>query len=284
MKCTDCIDGVVPNTPRGAANICPSCGGRGVITDIAPRKRDPRNNADDAYESFMSMGQDEWQGLLRSLAGGGTLQVEENKGFERALKERGRNAATDTTTVPDYSGEEKTSSEDTMKRLTRLVLEMGQIELEIEDIEEKLKEKQKHLREYQENLIPALMSEVGTDLYRTKSGITVELKDEVRASFPKDEQKRSKAFRYLEESGDDGIIKRQFVIQYGRDSVEWANKLHDELEKLGVSEHATVSEDWSINHQTLLAYLRGKLREGQNVPLEAFGAFVQSFAKIKRGG
>lgn len=272
---------------------------------MSDSKRDPRNNADDAYESFMSMGPDEWQGLLRSLADGGILQPEEDKGFRRALEarktfdamaDRGmkidkeklnaieRQLIPTVTNVPDYSGEEQTASEDSMKRLTRLVLEMGQLELEIEEIEENLKEKQKRLREYQESLVPSVMSEVGTDLYRTKGGIMVELKDEVRASFPKDEQKRARAFRFLEESGDDGIIKRQFVIQYGRDSVEWANKLHDELERLGVAEHATVSEDWSINHQTLLAYLRGKLREGANVPLDAFGAFVQSFAKIKRGG
>jgi len=186
--------------------------------------------------------------------------------------------------VPDYSAEEKPAlSEDSMKRLNRLVLQMGQLEVQREELEEQLEEVQKQLREYQENLIPALMQEVGTDLYRTKGGITVELKEEVRASFPKDEQKRTRAFQFLEQSGDDGIIKREFRIRYGRDSIQWANKLHDELEKLGVKEHATVDEDWSINHQTLLGYLRGKLREGANVPLQDFGAFVQSFAKIKRG-
>lgn len=184
--------------------------------------------------------------------------------------------------VPDYSGEAAPTNEDSMKRLTRLVLQMGQLVVQQEELEEELEEVQKQLREYQENLIPTLMAEVGTDLFRTKGGITVELKEEVRASFPKDEQKRARAFKYLEEQGEDGLIKRQFIIRYGRDSVEWANKFHDELKKLGVEEHATVDEDWSIHHQTLLAFLRSQLKSGANVPLADFGAFVQSFAKIKR--
>ena len=48
----------------------------------------PRNNADDAYAAFMSMPQSEWLGLLMSLARGGVLQPEEQKGFERAEKDR----------------------------------------------------------------------------------------------------------------------------------------------------------------------------------------------------
>lgn len=187
------------------------------------------------------------------------------------------------TVVPDYSGEKVAPSEDSMKRLNRLVIEMGQLELQKEELEEQLEKINKQIREYSENLIPTLMTEVGIDLYRTKGGITVELKEEVRASFPKDESKRARAFRFLEETGDDGIIKRQFTIQYGRDSIQWANQLHDELKRLKVEEHATVSEDWSIHHQTLLSYLRSKLKEGANVPMDAFGAFVQSYAKIKRG-
>lgn len=183
--------------------------------------------------------------------------------------------------VPDYSGEAAPVAQDSMKRLTRLVIEMGQLEIQKQEMETKLESVNKELREYQENLVPALMGEIGLSQVKTQAGIVVELREEVRASFPKDDQKRATAFAYLEREGDDGIVKRQFTIRYGRDSIEWANKFHEELQKLGVAEHATIDEDWSIHHQTLLSYLRQKLKEGSNVPLEAFGAFVQSFARIK---
>lgn len=49
---------------------------------------DPRKNADDAFAAFMSMGEEEWQGLLFSILRGGALEVEEKKGFDRALVAR----------------------------------------------------------------------------------------------------------------------------------------------------------------------------------------------------
>ena len=48
-----------------------------------------RDNADEAYAAFMSMGTDEWKGLFRSLASGGVLEPAEDEGYRRALKERG---------------------------------------------------------------------------------------------------------------------------------------------------------------------------------------------------
>lgn len=48
----------------------------------------PRKNADDAYEAFMAMPRSEWVGLIGSLIHGGVLEPEEQKGFDRALKER----------------------------------------------------------------------------------------------------------------------------------------------------------------------------------------------------
>lgn len=53
-------------------------------------KKNPRGNADDAFEAFMSMPDEEWRGLVMSLVSGGVLEFEENKGFERAMKERSK--------------------------------------------------------------------------------------------------------------------------------------------------------------------------------------------------
>jgi hypothetical protein len=48
----------------------------------------PRKDPEAAYQAFMGMGESEWRGLLRSLMGGGVLEVAEQVGFERALKDR----------------------------------------------------------------------------------------------------------------------------------------------------------------------------------------------------
>lgn len=52
------------------------------------RKRDPRNNAQDAFEAFMGLGQDAWDDVLKSLWSGGTFTPAEEEGFRRACTER----------------------------------------------------------------------------------------------------------------------------------------------------------------------------------------------------
>lgn len=58
-----------------------------AVTTI-PTEGNPRKNADAAFEAFMSMPDDEWRGVVMSLVNGGVLEVEESKGFERAMKAR----------------------------------------------------------------------------------------------------------------------------------------------------------------------------------------------------
>lgn len=186
--------------------------------------------------------------------------------------------------APDYSGEDSPGEdENAAKRLTALVLKMAQLELEEGDLEYKLKETQKELRQYRENLVPELMSELGSTLFRTAlGGIEVEMKEELRASMPKETARQAQVFAYLKETGNDGMIKREITVQYGRDSVEWAEQLVQKLEEWEVGKHATVQQAWNVHHQTLLAFLRGQLKDGKNVPMEMFSAFVQKYAKIKR--
>ncbi len=186
--------------------------------------------------------------------------------------------------APDYSGEDSPGEDESAaKRLTGLVLKMAQLEIEEGDLEYRLKETQKELRQYRENLVPELMAELGSTLFRTAlGGIEVEMKEELRASFPKEASRQAQVFAYLKETGNDGMIKREITVQYGRDSVEWAEQLVQKLEEWEVGKHATVQQEWNIHHQTLLAFLRGQLRDGKNVPMEMFSAFVQKYAKIKR--
>lgn len=183
--------------------------------------------------------------------------------------------------VPDYSEETQEAKPDAMKRLSQLAAKMGQLTLEEMDLEEKLKDVQNELKTYQENLVPEIMAEIGMREITTLGGMKIELREEVRASLPKDPERRSAAFAYLKDTGNDGLITREFVINYGRDSTEWAEEFAKKLEELNVGEHAVVKQEETINHQSMCAFLRRELKDGTNVPLEAFGAFVQKFAKIK---
>ena len=48
----------------------------------------PRENAEDAYATFMDMPKREWLGLIASLIRGGALTPVEQEGFDRAIRER----------------------------------------------------------------------------------------------------------------------------------------------------------------------------------------------------
>lgn len=186
-------------------------------------------------------------------------------------------------TVPDYSGESDIPPPDSgLKRLNSLVLRMAQLQIEEMDAETKLEAVKAELKQYRESLIPELMVELGVSSMSTAGGIPVEMVKEVRAGFPKDSAKQQQVFRYLKDHGDDGLIKREFTIAYGRDSIEWAEKFAIQLESLGVGEHAEVREAWNIHHQTLLAYVKKQLEANQPIPFEPFGIHVQKIARIKK--
>ncbi len=57
---------------------------------VSRRILDPRNNADDAYQIFMRMSESEWSDCIQSILRGGRFEVEEDKGFRRAVKDRSR--------------------------------------------------------------------------------------------------------------------------------------------------------------------------------------------------
>lgn len=54
---------------------------------------DPRNNAEDAYLTFVEMDKEEWRDVCFSLLRGGVLTPAEQEGFERATLERARRMA-----------------------------------------------------------------------------------------------------------------------------------------------------------------------------------------------
>lgn len=186
-----------------------------------------------------------------------------------------------TTEIHDYSDEQVEPDENEIKRLGRLVVKLAELMLEEQEADENLKRIQKERRQYEQNLIPELMEQIGMSEVTTMGGMKVTCKDVIRVSFPKDPEKVQRAFAWLRETGNDGIIKRQFTIQYGRGDGAWAEKFNELLAEQEVEEHAHVEQTKTIHPTTLKSFLEKELVKGTDPPLEDFGAFQQKFAKIK---
>lgn len=187
----------------------------------------------------------------------------------------------DITDLPDYEGEEEKPAEDSLQRLRQMAVKMLELTSTIEEREKLLEESQKEYKRYANELVPALMKQIGVNSIGIAPGCEVQLKRDLHASLPQDE--RAEIWKkHLEDTGNDGLIKRQFEIVYGRDSTVWANIFLEEITKLGVHDHADVKQKETVHPQTLLAFLRRELEEGRldEEKMKAFGAVEVLSAKI----
>ena len=181
----------------------------------------------------------------------------------------------------DYSGYEEEAAPDQQKLLNNLADQLAAVDNEIEELNAKLTAAEARAKQLRENDIPEMMHSLGLKEIVLANGLCVKLREEVRASFfAKNPEKREPAFRWLKENGHDGIIKNVVAVQFGKGDEEIAERFEKFAREFDAPLNLQRKRD--IHGQTLLAFLREQLREGQEVPLEKFGAFVQKFAKVER--
>lgn len=183
--------------------------------------------------------------------------------------------------MSDYGDDANISKDpNAITKLGTLCLKMAELSQEAEELEARLADIKHQIREYSENLIPTVMGEIGLTQIKTPGGLTIEMIEEVRASLPKDER-RERALAYIRQCGDAGLIKTEFTVSFGKDADHYANIFAEALETLPGLEHAQMSREQTVNHQSLLKFLRDQIRAEAEPPLEAFGAFVQRLARVK---
>jgi hypothetical protein len=185
--------------------------------------------------------------------------------------------------VPDYGSDaDAKPASDKLDQLQELVMQMARTKILVDDLETQLKEAKKQLETYELSLVPDLMLEMDMRIYETRGGLRVEYKEDVYASLPKDREKREAAFGYLRDTGNDGLITREFTIAFPRGEDEAAESLRALLVEAQVADHASVADETSVNHQSMLAFLRRQVEAG-TISLEQlkfFGAHPIRKAKI----
>lgn len=161
-------------------------------------------------------------------------------------------------------------------RLSGLAKDQVRAEALVEKLEEELKAAKKELKHIQEFQLPELMSELGVDQFATKDGIKISVKEAVRGSIS--HGNAPEAFKWLEEHGQANLIKRNFIIDFGKDEEKWANKFERDLAKR--KKALNVQRKKNVAPMTLQAFVREELAKGTDLPLETFGVYVQRLAKV----
>lgn len=177
----------------------------------------------------------------------------------------------------DYSEYKPEAGHNLLAQITQTAVELKDAQALVASLEEQLKEAKGTVTHLGEHVLPTLMDEADLGDFTTKDGIFISVNERIRASIPA--RSHVEAIKWLEENGEDSIIKRQFTIEFGRDENGWADKFERDLAQRKKKLHC--KRKTSVHPQTLAKAIGDKLAEGVEVPMETFGAFRQRFSTIK---
>jgi hypothetical protein len=135
--------------------------------------------------------------------------------------------------------------------------------------------------------VPDLMMELGQPTW-TAGDYELALSDFVNGSLPKvndpqgnpipgGQERRDKAIRLLETYGAAGLIKTELSIEFGKSQ---HNEAIDLAERLKAEGHP-VNLDSGVHPQTLMAFARQRIEDGQDIDLDALGLYTGKVVKPK---
>lgn len=167
---------------------------------------------------------------------------------------------------------------DTRKKLEALAVEMSDATVAVAKAEDALAEAKGALRDVAEKRLPDLMVEVGFKKFTTSNGVDIELVEKKRAHIK--EENRDAAMAYLEEAGYGNLIKRQFVIDFGRDDEAWAKRFQRDLARRKKRVNSKVKR--TVHSSTLEKFVRESVEDGLELDFDILGVYDQKIAKIKK--
>ena len=158
-----------------------------------------------------------------------------------------------------------------------LAREIRQTEKEIEDLEKDLKARKEKLLKLTDQEMPSLMAEMGISSLTLEDGAVVKVTQTYGASILV--ENRPKAYDWLRDHGYDDIIKNTVACQFGRGEDDRAIKFAEFASKNGFAPE----QKTEIHPQTLRAFVKERVENGDEFPMELFGAYVGQRATIKKG-
>ncbi len=137
---------------------------------------------------------------------------------------------------------------------------------QLDDLQQKEKDLKEEIRQISEDTIPSILEELGLEKIILKSGETISTKMDVSASISKDNL--PVALEWLDNHGYGDLIKTKTVIYFTREEREAALKKAEELSNEGYD----VILDENVHPMTLKSWIKERLSDGDDIPLDIFGA------------
>ncbi len=160
---------------------------------------------------------------------------------------------------------------------SRLVEQLRRINRECEEAKDRADKLGKQAHHLKTTVIPEALAKAGVGGFTLTDGTEVSIGDFVSGSLPKDPARRDRAVQALVEMDGEALIKTKVVVEFPRSGHNEALSLRGELEAKGYT--ATATSD--VHPQTLMAFAREKLKNGEPLDTEALGLFVGRTTKLK---
>jgi hypothetical protein len=188
-------------------------------------------------------------------------------------------AAPDFVDMGDFVRDAEVHEPATLERLTALAAKAKSLEAEISKDTVELEEKQSALNKIMRDQIPTIMEELALDELKMSDGSKLSVSEEIRCGIS--EERKGRAFKWLEDNNFDGIIKTKVVAEFGKGDMENARLAKATLERDGFSP----SLDRSVHPATLKSFVKEQLEKGNaSLPMDVFGVFPFKQAKIRLPG
>ena len=147
----------------------------------------------------------------------------------------------------------------------------------VSDLEALIKEEKKKLLKLTDEDLPALLHEIGMAKFELDDGSKIELKPTYGAHIKVDN--RDAAFGWLRSNGVDDIIKNTVSCIFGRGEDKKAETFIKVAHDAGVP----ASQKEEVHPSTLKAFVKERVENGEEFPMDLFGAYVGQRATIKKG-
>lgn len=146
----------------------------------------------------------------------------------------------------------------------------------IPELEAALKKRKEELAKIKEVELPNAIEAFGLSEVKLLDGSLVSIKEEVYAGIT--EEHREPAYTWLEKTGNDGIIKNEVKLPFGKGQDAEAKQVIDLLTDRGFS----FTNSRSVHPQTLKAFVKKQLEAGNPIPTDIFSIHVKKVASIKK--
>jgi hypothetical protein len=175
----------------------------------------------------------------------------------------------------DVAGAFAAPTDEDLASIANLANKQLTLERQLEEQQELLKQIGEDLAQVREVAIPNLLEKLGMTEFKLIDGSMVSVKDDLYAAITKENQ--AAAFSWLEETGNDGIIKNEVKVPFGKGQDEQAKQLLAVLDGHGFS-YTNVR---NVHPQTLRAFVRGQIEDGRPVPVDLFSIHIKKVATVK---